>query len=128
MMLYRVGGPIRLVRQTQGISPDLWSGPTVQYTRYPCARGTLSVRLAGYRPLQPRPVTVVARSGGKVARIVVPGGARRTFDVPLSPERGFCLVNFSISPTVVPAEVLGNKDTRELGIRFMRMVYSPAAR
>jgi hypothetical protein len=37
-------------------------------------------------------------------------------------------VNFSISPTVVPAEVLGNNDTRELGIRFMKMVYRPAGR
>lgn len=126
MTLYRVGGPVRVVGQTQGISPDKWSGPSVHYTRYPCLRGTLSVTLAGYRPLQAHPVTVVATSSTrKLGRIVVPPGARRTLNVPLSPERGYCLVNFSISPTVVPAEVLGNKDTRELGLRFMKMVYRP---
>ena len=36
-----------------------------------------------------------------------------------------CLVNFSISPTAVPAKVLGNKDTRQLGIRFRRLVFRP---
>jgi hypothetical protein len=128
MTLYRVGGPVRVVRQTQGLSPDRWSGPSVQYTRYPCSGGSLSVTLAGYRPLQRRPVTVVATSGArKLGRVVVPPGGRRTFTVPLSPQRGYCLVNFSISPTVVPAEVLGNNDTRELGLRFLRMVYRPAA-
>jgi hypothetical protein len=71
---------------------------------------------------------VVATSGArKLGRVVVPPGGRRTFTVPLSPQRGYCLVNFSISPTVVPAEVLGNNDTRELGLRFLRMVYRPAA-
>ena len=40
MTLYRVDNPVRLVGATAGIYPDHWSGPSVQYTRYPCTRGT----------------------------------------------------------------------------------------
>src|SRR5207249_3322917 len=60
MTLYRVDNPVRLVVATAGIYPDHWSGPNVQYTRYPCTRGTLTATLVGYRPLQPHPITVVA--------------------------------------------------------------------
>ena len=126
MTLYRVDNPVRLAGATAGIYPDHWSGPTVQYTRYPCSRGSLVVRLAGYRPLQPRPITVVAKAPTRtLARIVVPPGAKRSLVVPLAPSDRRCLVNFSISPTAVPAKILGNKDTRELGIRFLRLDYRP---
>ncbi len=126
MAVYRVDGPVRVVRQTQGIYPDKWSGPGVQYTRYPCAAGTLSVALAGYRPLQPRAVTVVARNARRLlGRIVVPPGGRRVLTLPLEPRRGYCLVNFSISPTAIPAKVLGNKDPRVLGLLFKRLDYRP---
>jgi hypothetical protein len=127
MLLYRVGGPIRLiVRELDGVFPDSWSGPTAGYTRYPCVSGTLSVVLAGYPKLQPRPITVVARSGGKVLRIVVPPTAgHRTLAVPLSPRNKLCQVSFSISPTVVPAHVLGGADKRRLGIRFKRVTFRP---
>jgi hypothetical protein len=125
--LYRVAGPVRLiVRQLEGVYPDSWSGPNVGYTRYPCVSGTLFVELAGYAKLQPRPVTVVARSAGRVLSIVVPPSAdHRTLAVPLRPENKLCKVAFSISPTVVPADVLGSGDTRELGIRFKRVTFSP---
>ena len=126
MTLYRVDNPVRLAGATAGIYPDHWSGPGVQYTRYPCARGSLVVRLAGYRPLQPRPITVVAKSATQtLARVVVPAGVKRSLVVPLQPSHRRCLVNFAISPTAVPAKILGNKDTRELGIRFLRLDYRP---
>jgi hypothetical protein len=126
MLLYRVGGPIRLiVRELDGVYPDSWSGPTAGYTRYPCVSGTLSVVLAGYVRLQPRPVTVVARSAGRVLRAVVPAGGVRTLAIPLQPRNKFCHAAFSISPTVVPAHVLGGADTRELGIRFKRVTFRP---
>jgi hypothetical protein len=124
MTLYRVDNPVRLTGASSGVYQDSFSGPTVQYTRYPCAGGTLTVSLAGYRLLQPHPVTVVAKSTtGTIGRIVVPPGAKRRFDVPLAPSNRRCFVNFSISPTAVPAKVLGNKDKRELGIRFTRLVF-----
>jgi hypothetical protein len=127
MALYRVAGPVRLiVRQLEGVYPDLWSGPNVGYTRYPCVSGTLFVELAGYAKLLSRPVTVVARSAGKVLSIVVPPSAdHRTLAIPLRPENKRCHVAFSISPTVVPADVLGSGDTRELGIRFKRVTFRP---
>jgi hypothetical protein len=124
MTLYRVDNPVRLAGATSGVYPDGFSGPKVQYTRYPCTGGTLTVSLAGYRPLQRHAVTVVARTTtGVIGRIVVPPGAKRLFDVPLMPSDRRCLINFSISPTAVPAKVLGNKDTRELGVRFRRLVF-----
>jgi hypothetical protein len=125
MVLYRVGGPVRLIGRLDGVYPDSWSGPTVGYTREPCVSGTLSVVLAGYAKLQPRPVTVVARSAGRVLRIVVPPTGHRTLAIPLRPNNKLCQVAFSISPTAVPAQVLGGKDTRELGIRFRRVTYRP---
>jgi hypothetical protein len=126
MVVYRVGGPIRLiVRELDGVYPDSWSGPTAGYTRYPCVRGTLSVVLAGYAKLEPRPVTAEARSAGRVLRTVVPPGGRRTLAIPLRPRNKLCQVAFSISPTVVPAQVLGGADTRELGIRFKQVTFSP---
>ena len=126
MTLYRVDNPVRLAGATAGIYPDHWSGPSVQYTRYPCARGTLIATLVGYRPLQPRPITVVAAGpNGTLGRVVVRPDATRRLSVPLSPSNRRCLVNFSISPTTVPGKVLGNKDTRVLGIRFRSLVFRP---
>ena len=126
MDLYRVGGPIRLVGQVEGVYPDTWSGPVAGYTRYPCAGGTLSVVLQGWTKLQKRPVTVVARSAGRVVRVVVPPtDAERTLSIPLRPRDKLCQVAFSISPTVVPANVLGGPDTRRLGVRFKRTSFSP---
>jgi len=125
MALYRVGGPIRLIGRLDGVYPDSWSGPTVGYSRQPCVSGTLSVVLAGYARLQPRPVTVVARSADRVVRIVVPATGHRTLAIPLRPRNEFCQVAFSISPTAVPAQVLGGTDTRELGIRFRRVTFRP---
>jgi hypothetical protein len=126
MTLYRVDNPVRLAGATAGIYPDHWSGASVQYTRYPCARGTLTATLVGYRPLQPRPITVVATGpNGTLGRVVVRPDATRRLSVPLSPSNRRCLVNFSVSPTTIPAKVLGNKDTRVLGIRFRSLVFRP---
>jgi dolichyl-phosphate-mannose-protein mannosyltransferase len=126
MVLYRVGGPVRLiVRKLGGVYQDSWSGPAAGYTRYPCVSGTLSVVLTGWAKLQPQPITVVARSAGRVRRIVVPPTAQRTLAIPLRPRNKLCRVAFSISPTVVPAHVLGGGDTRVLGIRFKQVTFSP---
>jgi hypothetical protein len=126
MVLYRVDGPVRLIGGLDGVYPDSWSGPTVTYTRNPCVSGTLSVVLQGWRKLQPRPVTVVARSAGRVVRVVVPPtDAERTLSIPLRPLNELCQVAFSISPTAVPANVLGGPDTRQLGVRFKLTSFSP---
>jgi Dolichyl-phosphate-mannose-protein mannosyltransferase len=127
MDLYRVGGPIRLVvRKLDGVYPDTWSGPAVNYTRYPCVSGTLMIVLEGYAKLQTRPVTVVAQSAGRVQQVVVPPtDSERTLAIPLRPKNKLCQASFSISPTVVPANVLGGTDKRELGVRFKRVTFRP---
>jgi hypothetical protein len=127
MDLYRVGGPIRLiVREFDGVYPDTWSAPAVAYTRYPCVSGTLSVVLEGWTKIQPRPIRVVALSAGKVRRIVVPPtDTERTLAIPLRPRNKLCHAAFTISPTVVPANVLGGPDKRELGVKFKRATFLP---
>ncbi|MDQ2911490.1 MAG: glycosyltransferase family 39 protein [Actinomycetota bacterium] len=125
MALYRVDGPIRLTGRLGGIYSDAWSGSRVSYTGYDCHGGHLTVRLTGDPDLQPRPQTIVARSGTRVlGRIVVrPRHFHVPFTIPLVGKDGTCDVTYSISPTAVPADVLGRPDTRELGIRFESVAY-----
>lgn len=128
MKLYRVDGPVRVVGGLSGIYPDLWSGPTAAFTASGCHGGHLSMRLTGDPDLQPRPQTIVARSGGRVVgRIVIrPRHFHVPFRVPLVSRGGVCTVEFAISPTAVPAKVLGRNDSRALGIRFQNVRYEPS--
>ena len=126
MTLYRVDNPVRLTGATSGIYPGQLLRTDCAVHPLPLRRGTLTVSLAGFRQLQPRAVTVVAKSAaGTIGRIVVPPGAKRRFDVPLAASNRRCLVNFSISPTAVPAKVLGNNDERRLGLLFKRLDFRP---
>jgi hypothetical protein len=127
MRLYRVNGLVRVVGGLSGIYPDLWSGPTAGFTASGCHGGHLSMRLTGDPDLQPKPQTIVARSGGRVVgRIVVqPRHFHVPFRVPLVPQNGVCTVQFAISPTAVPAQVFGRPDYRRLGIRFQDVRYEP---
>jgi hypothetical protein len=45
--------------------------------------------------------------------------------VPLRPRGGACVARFTISPTAVPDDVIGNGDTRALGTHFTSFVYTP---
>jgi hypothetical protein len=128
MKLYRVDGPVRVIGGLSGIYPDLWSGPTAGFSASGCPGGHLSMRLTGDPDLQPRPQTIVASSGGRVVgRIVIPPRHFHVpFRVPLVSRGGVCSVQFTISPTAVPAKVLGRNDSRELGIRFQDVRYEPS--
>jgi hypothetical protein len=128
MRVYRVGGVVREVASLSGVYGDAWSGPAVSFTARDCHGGRLTTKLSGDPALQPRPQTVVATSGSRVlARIVVrPGQFHVPFEVPLRGVGGTCSVSFSISPTAVPATVLGTGDARELGIRFENVRYEPS--
>jgi hypothetical protein len=130
LALYKVDGPIRTAGSLTGVYRDAWSGSTVEYSGVICSKGTLTVRLTGDPVLQPKPQTVVATNGTReLGRIVV---RPRRFNVPFTvmvPERGEdgrCHVTFRVSPTAVPAQVLGTPDTRELGIRFENIAYRPS--
>jgi hypothetical protein len=128
MRLYRVGGVVREVAALEGVYGDSWSGPTAAFTARDCHGGRLTMRLTGDPVLQPRAQTVVATSGTRViGRIVVrPQQFHTPFEVPLRDVAGTCSVSFAVSPTAVPATVLGTGDTRELGIRFEDFAYKPS--
>jgi hypothetical protein len=112
-----------------GIYPnDTWSGPHVRYTRERCSPGTLEVAMHSDATLFPRPQRVVAAVDGVPvahARFQAPDDA--TLRVPLQPEGGTCTVDFTISPTAVPKDVIGgtNVDTRRLGVHFDAFNYEP---
>ena len=124
--LYRVGGPLVVTARVQGLHPsDTWSGPELTYTRLGCAGGRLLVTLTSDPHLFTRPQTVTAFVGGReVARTsVAPDETDRLLAVPLTARAGRCEVRFAVSPTAVPAEVVGGPDTRELGIHFTSFRY-----
>jgi hypothetical protein len=124
---YRTPSPVRLAAKIDGISGDRWSGPTVDYTRYSCGGGTLTTWLLGDPTLEPHPESVVASVAGKTvaAKTFTPTVRPVAMRVPLRGSGGLCHVTFTVSPTVVPAQVTGTADTRTLGVRFLRFAYRP---
>ncbi len=73
-----------------------------------------------------QPQTVTAAVGGTVVAEtrVAPGAVDQPLVVPLRSANGRCEVTFAITPTAVPAEVVGGADTRELGIHFAAFQYT----
>jgi hypothetical protein len=128
MKLYRVDGKVRVIGSMSGIYPDGWSGPTAGFTASDCPGGRLSMRLTGDPDLVPKPQTIIARSGDRVVgKIVVqPRHFHVPFSVPLTSSRDVCSVQFTISPTAVPAEVFNRPDNRQLGIRMEDVRYEPS--
>jgi hypothetical protein len=126
MTLWRLDGPLESVSRVRGLyANDTWSGPEVTYTRRRCDGGRLAVGISSDPSLFDRPQTVVARAGGRgVGRLrLTPGQPRTVFRVPLEPQDGVCRVVYSVSPTAVPADVLGNGDERVLGAHFDGFAY-----
>jgi hypothetical protein len=93
----------------------------VTYTRRRCTGGSVAVGISGDSSLFGRtPQTIVARAGGRVVgRLRIdPGQPRTVLRAPLLPRDGVCRVVYSVTPTAVPDDVLGNGDRRELGAHF----------
>jgi hypothetical protein len=121
MTLWRLRGPLESVSRVTGVGPDTWSGPRVTYTRRRCTGGSVAVGISGDSSLFGRtPQTIVARAGGRVVgRLRIdPGQPRTVLRAPLLPRDGVCRVVYSVTPTAVPDDVLGNGDRRELGAHF----------
>jgi hypothetical protein len=102
----------------------------VTYLRRRCVPGRLSVSLSSDPSLFFAPQTVVARSNGAIAgrvRLQPEGRAVLSVPVTLLPGTSDCRVVYTVTPTAVPAEVIGgdNTDPRELGAHFNRFVYEP---
>ena len=124
MSLYELTGPLRSAWKVTGLYPDdTWSGAEVRYTRYDCERGILSVHLRSDPSLFTEPQTVTARISGRiVGRVTFPPTEERDLSIPIEPQARTCVVDYSVSPTGVPAELTlgGNPDTRVLGVHFER--------
>jgi hypothetical protein len=128
--LWLVEGDVVSTTTVDGLYPnDTWSGPTATWTRRRCRGGELLVSLSSDPSLFGRPQTVVALVDGEpVSRVAVLPNETATLSVPLPPERKTCVVDFRVSPTAIPAEVLTDStDRRELGVHFNQFVYEPAA-
>ncbi|HEU4971984.1 MAG TPA: glycosyltransferase family 39 protein [Gaiellaceae bacterium] len=129
--LWRVVTPLVSAVDIKGLYPnDTWSGPVVSYLRRRCGPGRLTVDLSSDPSLFSAAQSVVARSNGSVvgrARLQPTGHV--LLNVPVSPMPGTtdCRVVYSVSPTAIPAEVIGgtNTDDRVLGAHFNRFVYRP---
>jgi Dolichyl-phosphate-mannose-protein mannosyltransferase len=129
--LWRLRGPLASLTRVTGLYPnDTWSGREVTWTRLRCTGGELRVALHSDPTLfAGRLTNVLATVGGRpVARRSIPPQGSVTMRVPLEPVDGRCVVRFSVSPTLVPAEVItGNTDERELGAHFDAFVHEEPA-
>jgi hypothetical protein len=87
----------------------------------------LTLGVASQKDLFTTPQTVLALSGGRtVGKLRIRPGEEKSLTVPVRSEDGHCSVTLRVSPTAVPAEVLGTPDTRALGVRLTRFGYRPA--
>ncbi len=125
--LWRLWGPLSSLTRVSGRYPnDTWSGPELSWTRLRCAGGELLVGLHSDPTLFADELTDVLATvrGRPVARITVPPEGAVTLRVPLEPVDGRCRVDFTVTPTRVPSEVIpGNTDDRELGAHFDSFVH-----
>jgi hypothetical protein len=126
--LYELEGPLHSAADVTGLYEDTWSGAKVTYTRRDCEDGTiLRVQLRSDPSLFTAPQTVLARVEGQEAgRVTFKPNEEKELVVALQPRQRECVVEFSVSPTGVPAELTngGNPDTRVLGVHFDRFDYS----
>jgi hypothetical protein len=126
MTLYRVPGDVVVRARTRGMYGDGWSGPSITYTRWRCDGGQLVTLIANYPGLVKTRQVVRASGGGRTVQTAF--GRKVTTHrlvVPLRPSRGICTATFSVSPTAVPAQVLGLGDVRDLGVQFTALRYEP---
>ena len=131
MVLVRTAGPLRYDHWVAGVDADRWSRRTFAYDRYDCDGGAVRLRVEQDLGLVSRPQRLVARdpTGRVLARTTLSPRRQEpvTWRVPLrAGDGGRCSVRFSVSPTVVPADVLpGSEDTRVLGVRVLSFEHAP---
>jgi hypothetical protein len=124
--LYRVDGKVRARKRVTGIYSDSLTGPEASYTLWRCRGGRLTVEVASERNLFTTPQAVLALSGERtVGRLRIRPGEEKSLIVPMRAEDGHCSVTLRVSPTAVPAQVLGTPDFRALGVRLTRFEYRP---
>jgi hypothetical protein len=128
MVLTKVASPVSVTTRIKGIYPnDTWSGGAVRWTKANCSGGTLLAKVRTDSSLFRQGETVVARGAGPPIDVRLTRRVQsRTLVVPVRVQKGTCIVDFDVTPTQVPADVLpGNTDTRELGAHFDSIRYRP---
>jgi len=131
--LWRVNPPLISAVRIDGLYPnDTWSGKRVTWVRRRCSTGKLLAFVSSDASLFVRPQTIVARTNdGTTARVRVQPTGSNVLKVPVAPDKrtGRCRVDFTVTPTAVPARVTHgtNKDDRVLGAHFNRFLYQPGA-
>jgi 4-amino-4-deoxy-L-arabinose transferase-like glycosyltransferase len=129
--LWRLSGPLASTTKVTGLYPnDTWSGPRATWKRVRCKGGELIAALHSDPTLFAGRITdVLATVAGRpVARMRVPPEGSVSMRVPLEPVDDTCTVRFTVSPTLVPAEVLsGSTDDRQLGVHFDSFVHEEPA-
>jgi glycosyltransferase involved in cell wall biosynthesis len=133
LVLYRVSQPARVTTHVVGLyatvpGVEAWSRGHVTWIRSQCTGGTLTVKVSSDAKLFAGQPSTVAIAGATAARtlVVPPTTVDRLITLRLTPANGICRVDFTISPTRIPAKVEpGNTDTRRLGLHFTPFQYTP---
>jgi hypothetical protein len=127
--LWKTRPPVVSAVRIDGLYPnDTWSGKEVRYLRRRCRPGSLVVDISSDGSLFLRPQSILARqSSGQLTRLTLPPAAQRKMRFRLKPDgRGECRVDFTVTPTAVPAVVSPESDDdRVLGAHFNRFTYTP---
>jgi hypothetical protein len=132
--LWRVNPPLISAVRIDGLYPnDTWSGRTVTWVRRRCAAGRLLAFVTSDPSLFTGRQTIVARTnGGDVTTVKLAPDGRTVLNVPVSPSKptGRCRIDFTVTPTAVPARVSPGQSTdrRVLGAHFNRFLYQPGAK
>jgi hypothetical protein len=130
LVLYRVSSPARTTTQIAGLYDEPsspWSSGHVTWRRFDCRGSALSVVLRSDNQLFKSPQTLAISGTTPAQTLTFAPGATKTLRLPLSPKRGVCRVDFSITPTHRPVDFpqLKNPDTRSLGLHFDSIRYQP---
>jgi Dolichyl-phosphate-mannose-protein mannosyltransferase len=133
LVLYSVVPPARITTRIVGLFPttpgvEPWSGGRVTWLRSQCTGGTLTTKVSSDAQLFKDTTQTLAIAGTTRARTlsIAPTTVDRLIVLGLVPRDGVCRVDFTISPTRVPARYEpGSKDVRHLGLHFAPLVYGP---
>ena len=130
--LWRLTGPLSSREVLAGVYADTWSGPRARWRLLRCEGGRLTTTVHSDPSLFTRPQRLSVRAattgGGNLRSVTLqPTGERTSIGIRVEPERGTCTVDFRISPTANPTEVIdGSTDDRELGLHFDAFVWEPS--
>ena len=128
LVLYRVGGQLKLRRRITGWYDDFWTGPVVNWTRGNCTGGALTFDLRTDPGLFKGVVQRIDVTGSTPDRtITLRPKEEKTVHLPLTPHRGTCMVRLTMTQPRIPAAnpQLHSTDTRALGAIVDYFTYVP---